>query len=205
MRLFLDVDGVLADFSAGWLEMAREETGWKHGNGVITHWNAAESLFFAELAKATNRDAAELDAAVWKRVNRVGFCAGLSVIEGAREFVQALGEIEGVEVEYLTTPMDTSPTWTTERKEWLHRHFGAKAKDVHFSAKKGLFRGNMLLDDKPSNCLEWARENFGGRALLWDAPYNAAATAPDDVAAWTRVRSFREALEAVKDRLLPAF
>lgn len=171
----LDCDGPLAQFVEGFLDMIEEETGHRFGPSVVTEWEIVDSPFFQALAMEVDRDPKELSDAVWRRVNRIGFCSSLRPVEGAREAVERLRELDA-EVEVVTSPLLTSPTWMTERVEWLRRHFGFRKDQIHLVAKKHRVPGDFLVDDKPSHVGSWreAAKDAGwhGQGLLWSAPYN---------------------------------
>lgn len=179
-RFLIDCDGVAADFSGGFLDAIEEETGERFNHSVITTWDIVSSPFFQQL----NQHHRHLKDHVWRRVNRIGWCAALKPIEGAREGIDFLRTIG--DVEFVTSPLDSSPTWMPERKEWLKRHFDVHHKDVHFVEKKDRVYGDLLLDDKPSHCLSWRRAWhlkmeplrpwYPFPAILFDQPYNIPAT-----------------------------
>lgn len=178
-RFLLDCDGVCADFSGGFLDAIEEETGERFNHSVITTWDIVSAPFFQQL----NQNHRHLKDHVWRRVNRIGWCAALKPIGGAREGVAALREIG--DVEFVTSPLDSSPTWMPERKEWLKRHFDVHHKDVHFVEKKDRVYGDMIVDDKPSHCLSWRRAwhgkmepfrpSFPFPSVVFNQPYNAPA------------------------------
>jgi len=176
-RILLDCDGVMADLCGGFLDAIEEETGERFGHAVITEWNITDSPFFKKLAQEHRH----LKEHVWARVNRIGWCAALKPIDRAQECVEILRGIADIEV--VTSPLDSSPTWMPERKEWLKRHFGIHPNDVHFVSKKERVIGDMLLDDKPSHCLSWRREmlakniphynpDYPHPAVIFHQPYN---------------------------------
>lgn len=189
----LDCDGPLANFCAGFLAAVEEETGHAFGPAVITTWNITDAPFFIQLAEDVGMPVGELKARVWKRVNRIGWCAHLPVVEGAQEAVEKIRKMAH-HVEVVTSPRASSPTWMPERTEWLKRHFGFHEHDVHFTSRKHRFRADVLVDDKTSHLEEWHPESDAGALpVLWDAPYNRGETP----GALVRVTSWDEAVEQV--------
>lgn len=176
--VYLDTDGPLAEFVDGFLDLIEEETGARYGSAVVTEWEIGESPFFAKLAAELGRDLKELTDAVWKRANRIGFCSSLKPVEGSQEAVERIRSLPDVEVEIITSPMVSNPTWMTERHEWLRRHYGFKKDQIHLVAKKHRLPGDFLVDDKPSHVGAWGDKSkdagYAGNGLLWHAPYNAA-------------------------------
>ncbi len=193
--ILLDCDGPLASFSAGFLGLVEEVTGFSFGEAVVTEWSITKSPFFLALAKDLGRDPKELAAECWKRASRIGFCASLPPVAGAKEAVAEIRSFANVEV--VTSPLGSSPTWMPERVEWLGRHFGFEAEDVHFVSKKFRVHGDLLVDDKPSHIHEWLGApnvaEAGAQALLWSAGYNQDVAMPPRshrVASWPEVVAF---------------
>lgn len=192
----LDTDGPKAQFVTGFLSLIEEETGHAFGPAVVTEWEITESPFFLTLVEEVGRDPKELTSAVWRRANRIGFCSSLAPVPGSQEGVQRLREM-GVQVEVVTSPLVTNPTWMTERFEWLQRNYGFKKDQIHLVAKKQRVPGDFLIDDKPSHVLNWSEASKDaarvGRGLLWDAPYNQ-----DTDEEFERVRSWDQVCDKVE-------
>jgi len=197
--VLLDCDGPLADFVTGFLGAVEEETGERYGGAVVTEWEITDSPFFKSLAREQGRDVKELASAVWRRVNRIGFCSALEPVEGAQEAIEHLRLFPNVEVEVITSPLLSSPTWMTERHEWLRRHFGFKKDQVHLVASKHRVPGDFLVDDKPSHVYEWGgasqKAGWHGLGLLWHAPYNDLLTGGQRVHSWDQVSGIIQARE----------
>lgn len=83
----------------------------------------------------------------------------------------------------MTAPLLHCPTWESERREWLRCHFGFKARDVIFTARKDLVHGDVLIDDKPEHVKEWSLR-WGKCAVLWAQPYNSARDCQDEAYTW---------------------
>ena len=196
--VLLDCDGPLAGFVDGFLDCVEEETGERFGPRVVTEWEITDSPFFLKLAEEIGRDPKELSDAVWKRVNRIGFCSALPVELGACEAVEAIRGLD-VEVEVLTSPLFTSPTWMPERAEWLARHFGFRKNQIHFVNKKQRVPGDFLVDDKPSHVGAWGESSkdagWHGSGILWDAPYNRTSEPVG-----TRVEAWEQVYELIAQR-----
>ena len=201
----LDCDGPLAEFVNGFLDLIEEETGERFGPAVVTEWEIAESPFFLKLAKELDRDPVQLADAIWKRANRIGFCSSLQPVEGAQDAVDNLRRLRDVEVEVVTSPLLSSPTWMAERHEWLRRHFGFKKDQVHLVAKKHRVPGDFLVDDKPSHVGSWSDRSkdagFAGNGLLWSAPYNAdSEDVGIRVASWSDVYGIVSRAEQLREK-----
>jgi len=159
--VLLDVDGVLADFVGGVLEIVEDVTGLARDREEIDRFDFCDAL-------GVGVD----DARVIKRAMASrGFCDCLAPCEGARDGVRALQEI--AEVRVITTPWDSSETWTYERESWLWRHFKIPAKHVMHVREKFRVPADAFVDDKTSAVREW-RDAWPDRfAIRWNTPNNA--------------------------------
>lgn len=78
----------------------------------------------------------------------------------------------GNEVFFVTSPILTMRSWVHTRTQWLKRHFDALEQDMVFTKSKHVVCGDVLVDDKPENVLEWAKTGHGVAYLLLK-PYNS--------------------------------
>lgn len=159
MRIWVDVDGVLADFVPMYLGLIQEHTGRTHSVYDVTSFN-----FFECVASKDE------DAHVWREMidKRPGLLTGLAEVPGALAGVAELRERGSVAV--LTSP-HIGPYWMHERCQWLLARGFAK-RDIVFASDKSHVRGDILIDDSAANCEAWAHANQGGVAILLDAPWN---------------------------------
>lgn len=59
------------------------------------------------------------------------------------------------DVYFLTSPLP-SPTWVSDRNEWLVKHFGLHlGSKVIYTSHKSLVAGHIFVDDKPEAVVEW--------------------------------------------------
>lgn len=166
-RVGLDVDGVLADLLTHCLGVASRMIGRRVTVEEVTSYD------FAFVPESQTRT-------FWREVGAPGVCKNLRRYPGAVEGVKKLREV--AEVYCVTSHLQAGSRWVHEREFWLKKHFDIpNAKVVHTHAKY-TFAGAMLIDDKPKNIEEWAREHPKGTPVLWAQPYNASHTFPADVA-----------------------
>src|SRR5258706_15787548 len=111
--VYLDCDGVLANFVRGWLDSVEELTGFRFEDGEVVTWNPEESPFFERVADDVGKRRADLAKEVWNEVGRIGWCRSLPAFEGAREAVERLREV--ADVECATAPFHSSRYWPHER------------------------------------------------------------------------------------------
>ena len=171
-RILLDADGVLFSFVGPYLDVVYECTGRRHTPADLRMWDLSTSL--ALTADEITR--------VHTALTRRGFCAGLPVLPGAVEAVAALQERADVRI--VTTPLQGSVFWCSERTEALARYFGIVPNQIHFCERKHEVRGDLLVDDNPDHV-----RRFPGRALLWSHPHNASETTLERVSSWSQVLS----------------
>jgi 5'(3')-deoxyribonucleotidase len=189
--VLLDVDGVLADFVGPYLDVVNSLTFDKgitlmrHQREDVKTWRISESLGLTD----------EIKAAVDVKVKSVGFCAGLPVIDGAKEGVKALQEISEV---YIATSPWKGPHWSHERAEWLEKHFGIEQDRVMQGKAKFLLDGDVLIDDKASTVGRWVARH-PGFGLLWSTSHNLKDSAGLRVHGWTEVLYLVNVLRVIQE------
>lgn len=154
-----DVDGVLADFVAGYLAVVEFVAGRKHTHAEVTQFDIGAALGFTP----------EQSAAI-KRGISTGFATALAPLPGAVEGFGRLEEIADVYI--VTSPWNSCPTWTHEREQWLKRYFGVTSSRVLHGSAKHLVRGDVLIDDKTETIVKWSAAHPGKTAVLWESPWN---------------------------------
>lgn len=99
-----------------------------------------------------------------------GFFLDLEPIEGAIDSVEWLYTHPRAELHILTSPSLRNPHSYTEKRLWVAEHLGYEfVKRLHISPDKGLFRGDVLIDD---NIAGQGQEHFPGRVLHFGSqPY----------------------------------
>jgi 5'(3')-deoxyribonucleotidase len=158
--VLLDVDGVLADFVGGCL---RGDVGAED----IRAWDVLESL------------PAEYRDEVFESWHREGWCRGLGLYPGAREAVMGLRDV--ARVLFVTSPMSGAPHWMWERDRWLREHLNATSDEIVFATAKHHVCGDVFVDDRVANVLDWHRHHPLGLAVLWRQPYNEDADLPSAI------------------------
>lgn len=165
-RVLLDVDGVAGDFHLAGRRVIEEVTGRPAPAELATKWNVEKCY---EMTPAE-------EAKVVRRFASSGFCSNIPPFPDAIDGVRALREIADVYV--VTAPFEVSPTWRNERDQWLARHFGFRAAtQVIHTESKFLVKGDVFVDDKPLNVIEWQAAHPSGHGFLWRQPYNGADVA----------------------------
>jgi 5'(3')-deoxyribonucleotidase len=152
----VDVDGVLIDMLGPCFALAKEFLGKSLTLGDMTGW---------EIDHLLEGKASEF----WEKFGEEDFHSN-HPYPGAVEGIQALHEIADVHI--VTAPLSTGKTWTYERDRWISRHFGIHTDKIHYMRSKDRFRGDALIDDRPSNILGWQAANPEGVGILWRHTWN---------------------------------
>lgn len=156
MKIYLDVDGVLADF----VGTSARYMGFDPG--AVTQWD-----FYSQIGTT--------DKEFWDRVKSHGqeFWSSMDCYPWCNELFQACRQTAHVSL--LTAPpqrADVRPNGIAGRVEWIHATFGESFKDYFAGCKKETLAApdTLLIDDSDSNCKKF--EAAGGRAILFPRPWN---------------------------------
>jgi 5'(3')-deoxyribonucleotidase len=160
MRILLDVDGVMADFSQGVIDRLRLRT--KLTPEDITQWDIFGLLeekfsFYHKKLALELMDVPDF----WRR---------LPCVDGAYDAYIAI-EAMGHEIVFVTSPWDSCHGWNVARRLWLEEHFGITKDQLVITHAKHLVRGDILIDDRESHITDWNRIHGTG-GILFAAPYN---------------------------------
>ena len=192
LKIALDCDGVLSDFSLGALRVVEEVTGKCFVPADITAWDFTKAL----------RLSSDEGSAVKKAIgSKRGFAASLSVYPLARQGVRRLRELG--EVFCVTSPWDSNVWWRSERESWLALHFGIDR--VHHASDKSTYEADVFVDDKSSNVRDWLSAWPGGSAVFWRTPHNTSEPVPwgaHSTSSWDAL--YQIALEAARGPVQPS-
>ena len=103
---------------------------------------------------------------VYSQVKAPGGCESIRPFP-VGYFVRCLQQI--AEVLVVTSPFKGSPTWAHEREAALEKHFDVSHTDVIHAKRKGFIRGDVFVDDKLNNVLEWRDAHPQGKAIHWSS------------------------------------
>jgi 5'(3')-deoxyribonucleotidase len=169
VKIWVDCDGVLADFVHEYLSFVLVKFGRKYTHADVTRFAFAECV--------TSPDE---DRQIWETVNAYpGLVRNLRELPG----VAALPELRRLgDVGCLTSPT-LGPYWMPERAQWLLARGFAK-RDIVFASDKSWIDGDVLIDDSLSNCEAWWAARPHRRAILLDAPWNQGETYAERAHGW---------------------
>lgn len=158
--LYLDVDGVLADFLGGCERLFKRRV----PRTEKSNWH-----FY--------RDWGLTDTSFWNRIHKAGqkFWENLEVLESGRILVKTLERVYRRHFDIvLATAVAPFPEALAGRMAWLRKHFPQYAGRTIFIASELKHRlaapGRVLIDDNEDTCRQW--ELLGGKAIVWPAITN---------------------------------
>ena len=165
LKILLDCDGVLSDFTAGMLVVVAEVTGKHFTPADVTQFDFTKAL-------GLSKDEA---VAVKKAIGaKRGFAMALPPYPEARQGVRRLRELG--DVFCVTHPWESNQWWRTERDSWLALHYGIDL--VHHNDTKTSYEADIFVDDKSSHVRDWLATWPGRTAVFWRTPHNTTETVP---------------------------
>ncbi len=168
-RVLLDVDGVSADFVQATLDSLVQL------GGPRMHHDDVESWHIFDCIPPEYRDRISDE---WRKP---GWCANIPLYPGAQDGIELLRGITKAEVLFVTTAMEDAPFWMWEREQWLRKYFDANHRTIVFTAAKYAVDGEVFVDDKLPNVLEWAEHHPHGQAVLWASSTNQHDVFPSNI------------------------
>jgi len=184
-RIFVDVDGVLADFTGRFLRNYNARNGTSLVHDDVTDWD------YSKVDAFKLRDSQE-----WESYLDPEFWLELDPLPWAHDLMAVI-ECMGIPFAFLTSLPNGSAL--EDRRKWLDRHF--RGKDTQFNyplhpskrlieaAQKDLVvgPGDLLIEDSIANVL--AARLVGAEAILLAQPWNAGAAGrmtPSEILAYLR-------------------
>jgi 5'(3')-deoxyribonucleotidase len=178
MRLGIDLDGVVADFNAGWMRVHAAEFGTSLDPEMVTSWSAPAALGgFGTMSEFWR----------WARGNdtRPSIFRHLDVYDGALDSLHALAR-KGHEIIVITT----KPGWArSDTYRWLDER-QLPTTEVHITRDKHHIACDAYLDDSPTVLPELVRYRRSSLVCRFVRPWNRPVVGATDVESW-------EAFEAV--------
>jgi 5'-nucleotidase len=161
MRVLIDLDGVLADWEAGFLAAFQAA---HPGEAFVP---LAERRTFHAIEQYPER----LRAACRQLILAPGFYRNLAPIAGGKEALAAM-EAAGLEVFLCSSPLGDYRNCVLEKYAWVDEHLGRSfVERLVLTRDKTLVTGDVLVDDRPSvtgaAAPTWEH-------VLYDQPYNRA-------------------------------
>lgn len=176
MTVFLDVDGVLADWAGGvhkHLGIDYDYTQWPYKTGPPGwDWHLEVGKSFQEISELC-------DTAFW---------SNLEWTHDGRDILRAiLNKVEPEDVYLLTAPMPNMES-ATGKVMWVHKNLPEYSERLIITtAPKAIFAqvpNSVLIDDFSRNVREWRRA--GGSAITIPRPWNWGYANTESAAEWMK-------------------
>jgi 5' nucleotidase, deoxy (Pyrimidine), cytosolic type C protein (NT5C) len=169
IKMALDADGFLRNFTASALVVVEEVTGKRFRPADVTAFNFTQAL---GLSEGETRDVMTAIS------TRRGFVTSMTPYPEARQGVRRLRELG--DVSCVTTPWETpwgtNPWWRSESEAWLALHFGIDS--VHHAEDKAAYEADVFVDDRDKNVRAWLSAWPDRTAVLWRTLHNASEAVP---------------------------
>ena len=176
MRLGIDLDGVVADFNAGWIRLHRDEFGSGLHPEMVKTWNGLHELGgFADMGAFWR----------WARGNadRPSIFRHLDLYPDALDTLNAL-DCAGHEIVIITT----KPKWArVDTLRWLADHELPTA-EVHMIVEKHRVDCDVYLDDSPHVLPELLVHRPEAMVCRFVRPWNSPLAGAVDVYDWAGFR-----------------
>jgi 5'(3')-deoxyribonucleotidase len=183
----LDADGVLVDFTSPVLEFLASVGKPKHYD-QLTRWD----VFDGDL---------ELEDQFKERyASKLGFCFNLKPLPGAIEFVRAARDKYDIAI--VTTPYDV-PHWYNERRDWLVSTLGIARSAITFTHHKQFIEGDVLVEDKIENIVNWHNHWPEHLAVVMDQPWNRVDLPRSESNSLVRAVGFEQLSKRLEEFGLP--
>ena len=181
LRLGIDMDGVVADFNAGWIERYNRDYGAALHPDHVVGWD--------ELHRLTGFDAME-DFWAWAQGDGRSVFRDLPPMPGALDALRTLAARHRIVI--ITARFD----WAIgDTLAWLSEH-GVLAREVHFQAAKHRIPCDVYLDDSPYQIEALARERADRTVCRQVTPWNRPLEGVVDVHDWGEFLEVVARLEA---------
>lgn len=159
-QLFLDMDGILADFVTGVSQAHGRPNPYLSDPGALGVW---------DMEKIWGMSATDL----WSPTNNFNFWAGLQKMPDADEIFALACEKVGEENIAILTAPSLSGACFTGKRAWIEKNYPSLARKIIFASAKGFLAGpgKWLIDDRDKNIEEF--EAAGGRGILQPRLWNS--------------------------------
>ena len=172
LRLGIDLDGVVADFNAGWTALHNAEFGGELTADMVTTWDDLHRIGgFADMDEFWD----------WARGNehRPSIFRHLDLLPGALDTLVAL-DAEGHQVVIVST----KPDWAIhETMRWLADN-EIPTREVHLTFTKHLVDCDVYLDDAPGVLPDLVEHHPDALVCRFVRPWNQPVSGAVDVHDW---------------------
>jgi 5'(3')-deoxyribonucleotidase len=178
MRLGIDLDGVVADFNAGWVKLHREEFGSDLRPEMVVTWDGLHELGgFSDMGAFWR----------WARGNR----DRPSIFRHLDPYPDALDALRRLDrAGHDIVIVTTKPRWARQDTlRWLADH-EIPTDEVHMIVDKFRVDCDVFLDDSPHVLPELVRHRPGALVCRFVRPWNGPVDGTVDVTSWAAFEHF---------------
>lgn len=165
-RIFVDIDGVLADGIADWCAEIERQTLIKVTPEQVTNYDLMEC---GDLVQHP-----ELRGAVYDCLQVPGFTINQPVMEGSQLGMTMLNDLakeRGFDVAVVTAR--TGKQHVAETFDWMEKHFPyIQRSQLVFCRNKDWLQGAVLIDDYHENLRKFGQSNWNAHLLGIEHPYS---------------------------------
>ena len=189
LRLGIDLDGVVADFSAGWIERFNRDHGTSLHVDDVTEWDAPMLLTgFADIDEFWGWFATAGDAGG-------SIFADLTPYPGAIDALHRLAS-QGHHLVVVSTKPDFA---VHETYGWLARH-GFPSREIHLVDDKASVDCDVYLDDADHNLDNLLTRRADTTVCRYVRPWNRPWDGAHDVHGWHDFERIVDRLDGVRRR-----
>jgi 5'(3')-deoxyribonucleotidase len=175
VRLGIDLDGVVANFNAGWMSRYNEERGTALTPDLVDHWDGMVELTDFE----TGRD-------FW-RWARNGDGPGL--FRHLPVYPEAVPALDRLALNHEIVIITTKPRWSiSDTYAWIADN-EIPTREVHITGRKWTVDCDVYLDDGPHNLESLVLERPDRTVCRFVRPWNEAVPGAVDVDSWDTFES----------------
>lgn len=172
MRLGIDLDGVVADFNAGWIRLHRDEFGSDLHPDMVVTWDGLHTLGgFADMR------------AFWRWAR--GSAERPSIFRHLDPYPDALETIDRLErAGHDIVIVTTKPSWArSDTLRWLADH-AIPTDEIHITDRKSNVACDVYLDDSPHVLPELAEHRADATICRFVRPWNSPIAGVHDITSW---------------------
>ncbi len=170
MRLGIDLDGVVADFNAGWMQRYNRDFGTALTPDMVQTWDAFVAL--------TRFDS---NAEFWKWARNDG---GRGLFRDLPVYPEAIDSLKRLSHNHKIVIITTKPPWANaETFAWIADR-DIPTREVHITGRKWKVDCDVYLDDGPHNLEQLVVERANRTTCRFVRPWNQAVPGAIDIDSW---------------------